>query len=243
MNCCSKSGIHERSSKSQMHTQIFHRIAWLFPSIFLTMEKRLPCSAMCPAICGDRVPMSLPYSFELPGQLLNWLRVQGVSSKLHYFWQQVLLCGTKFQPQDCLSLLNLLLLDGTGLPGALPSTRQGMHPLISLETLKLRRMNLLQYSSPDVPGLFDAIGLEAEEELDGNPFFFLFLNFRHRNAANQAFLSMFLASLITSFLFLTFVSCHARFFSMFHFFHCCLCTWNFRSLRQRNKFVNQIVML
>ena len=118
-----------------------------FPSIFLTMEKRLPCSAMCPAICGDSGPMSLPYSFELPGQLLNWLRVQGVSSKLHYFGQQVLLCGTRFQPQDCLSLLNLLLLDGKGLPAALPSTRQRMHPLISLETLKLRRMNSLQYSS------------------------------------------------------------------------------------------------
>ena len=46
-----------------------------------------------------------------------------------------------------------------------------MHPSISLETLKLRRMNLLQYSfcylteTPDVPGLFDAIGLDAAEEL------------------------------------------------------------------------------
>ena len=86
-----------------------------------------------------------------------------------------------------------------------------MHPLISLETLKLRRMNLLQDSScnrvsPKLqisPDFVDAIGLGAAEELVAiryekhichksrhgyNHFsFFLFLNyFLHRNAANQA---------------------------------------------------------
>ena len=33
--------------------------------------------------------MSLPYSFDFPGQLKNWLRVRGVSPKLHCFGQQV----------------------------------------------------------------------------------------------------------------------------------------------------------
>ena len=47
------------------------------------------------------------------------------------------------------------------------------HPSISLETLKLRRTNLLQDSSCyrdfseaiGIPGLLDAIGLDAMEEL------------------------------------------------------------------------------
>ena len=72
--------------------------------------------------------MSLPYSFDFPGQLKNWLRVQGVSPKLYCFGQQVLLRSTRFQPQDCLSLLNFLLLDAMGFLVAFPLTRQGMHP-------------------------------------------------------------------------------------------------------------------
>ena len=82
---------------------------------------------MCPAICGDSGPSSLPYSFDFRGQLKNWLRVQGCSPKLHCFVQQVLRCSSRFQPQDCRSLLNLLLIDATGLTAALPLTRQGMH--------------------------------------------------------------------------------------------------------------------
>ena len=38
------------------------------------------------------------YPFDFPCQLKNWLRVQ----------EQVPLCSTKSQPQDCRSLLNLL---------------------------------------------------------------------------------------------------------------------------------------
>ena len=91
--------------------------------------------------------MSLPYSFDFPGQLKNWLRVQGVAPKLYYFGQQILLCSSRFQPQDCLSLQNLLLLDATGPSAVLPSTRQGMHPSVALEKSTLRRMSLIQYSS------------------------------------------------------------------------------------------------
>ena len=123
---------------------------------------------MCPAICGDSGPMSLPYSSDFPGQLKNWLRVQGVSAKLYCSGQEVLLCSTSFQPQDCPSLLNFLLLDATGLPAALPSTRQRTHPWAALETSTLRRMSLVQHSScyrvPEaigIPGLLDAIGLGA----------------------------------------------------------------------------------
>ena len=81
---------------------------------------------MCPAICGDGGPMSLLHPFDFPGQLKYWLRVRGDAPKLYCFGQQVLLCSTRSQPQDCRSLLNLLLLDATGLPAAFPSSRQGM---------------------------------------------------------------------------------------------------------------------
>ena len=115
--------------------------------------------------------MSLPYSFDFPGQLQNWLLVQGVSPKLYCFGQQVLLCSTRFQPQDSRNLLNLLLLDATGLPATLPSTSQGLHLAVALETSMLRRMSLFQHSSCyrvssiGIPGLLDAIGLDATEEL------------------------------------------------------------------------------
>ena len=94
--------------------------------------------------------MSPPYSLEFPGQLKNLFYLQGIAPKLYYFGQQILLCSARSQPQDCRNLLNLLLLlllDATGLPAAFPSTRQGMHPLVALETPTLRRMNLVQYSS------------------------------------------------------------------------------------------------
>ena len=67
---------------------------------------------------------------------------------------------------------------------------------------------------------------------------------RSINDAKWTFLPLFLASSITSFLFLTFVSCHAEIFSNFPFFHhCCLCIWNFHCLRHRNEFVNKTVMI
>ena len=49
--------------------------------------------------------------------------MQGVPPKLYCFGQRVSpelvsLCSTKSQPQDCRSLLNLLLLDATGFPAA-----------------------------------------------------------------------------------------------------------------------------
>ena len=56
-------------------------------------------------------------------------------------------------PTSFVSLSNRLLIlkfvhsHPSSFPAALPSTRQGMHPLISLGTLKLRRMNLLRDSS------------------------------------------------------------------------------------------------
>ena len=70
---------------------------------------------MCPAMFEGSGPMSLPYSFHFPGQLKNWLLVQGVSPKLYCFVLQVLHYSTRFQPQDCLSLQNV-----TGLTAALP---------------------------------------------------------------------------------------------------------------------------
>ena len=153
MNCCSKSGIREHSPNSQIHNQIFHRIAsWFDIWSSWPWRRWLPCIAMCPAIFGGSGPMSLPYSFDFPGRLKNWLRVQGVAPKLYCFGQRVSpflvsLCNTRSQPQDCRSLLNLLLLDATGLPAAFPLTRQDLHPLVALEKSTLRRMSLVQYSS------------------------------------------------------------------------------------------------
>ena len=43
-------------------------------------RRRLPCSAMCPAIFRDSGPRSLQYSFDFPGLLKNWLRVQEIAS-------------------------------------------------------------------------------------------------------------------------------------------------------------------
>ena len=142
MNCCLKSGIHEHSPNSLIRIQIFDRNARL----------------------------SSMDSFVFPCQMKNWLRVQGVAFKLCYFWQQILLCSTRSQAKDCLSLLNLLLLDATGLPAAFASTRQGMHPSVSLEKSTLRRMSLVQHSSCftedlGISGLLDAIGLDAVVEL------------------------------------------------------------------------------
>ena len=40
------------------------------------------------AIFGGSGPMSLQYSFDFPGQLKNWHRVQGCSPKVYCFGQQ-----------------------------------------------------------------------------------------------------------------------------------------------------------
>ena len=128
------------------------------------MEKT--ASAMWPATCGDSGPMSLPYS-------VDFYKGRGFSQALTVFGQQALLLGsTRPQPQDCRSLLNLLLLDAIGLTAAFPSNRQGMHPLIALEKSTLRRMNWdfpsccrVFSEAVGILGLLDAIGLGAEEQL------------------------------------------------------------------------------
>ena len=66
---------------------------------------------------------------------------------------------------------------------------------------------------------------------------------RSINDAKCTVCPSFLASAITSVLFLTFVKFHASIFKFFHlFFHCCFRIWNFHCLRHRNKFVHQIVV-
>ena len=116
--------------------------------------------------------MSLLYCFDFSETLKSSILLFLLHVVSHKFEQQA--CDTKAQIQNHQFLLKFIIPLPSGFPGALPSTRQGMHPSISLETLKLRRMNLLQDSScywvspeaPDVPGLSDAIGLDAAEELD-----------------------------------------------------------------------------
>ena len=90
MNCCLKSGIHEHSPNSQIHIQIFHRIARLSSIDFPDHgDDGFQKHDMCSAIFGGSAPMSLLYPFDLPGQLKNWLRVLGVAPKLYCFGQQV----------------------------------------------------------------------------------------------------------------------------------------------------------
>ena len=64
------------------------------------------------------------------------------------------------------------------------------------------------------------------------------------NDEKWTFIPLFLASSITSFLFLTSVSCCCwNFLQFFQFlYHCCLCIWNFHCLRHRNELVNKTVM-
>ena len=104
---------------------------------------------MCPALCGGSGPMSRPCSSDFPGQLRNWLLVLRCVRRTHNFLSlgnRFLFVSTRFQLQDCLSVLKFIL-DATGLTAALPSTRQGMHPWVSLETSTLRRMSLVQHLS------------------------------------------------------------------------------------------------
>ena len=140
MNRCSKSEI------AKFTFQIFQRIA-SFSSIDFRDHGEagfhlVGCVRRYVEI--DSGPMSLLYLFDFPCQLKNWLRVQGVAPKLYCFGQQVPLCSIRSQPQDCRSLVNLLLLDATGFPAAFPLTRQSMHPLVALEKSTLRRTSLGQ---------------------------------------------------------------------------------------------------
>ena len=61
---------------------VFHRSSW-------PLEKTATIKCF-PAKCADSGPMSLPYSFNHPGQLKNWLRVQGGSPKLYCFGNKFL---------------------------------------------------------------------------------------------------------------------------------------------------------
>ena len=137
------------SPNSQIHIQIFHRIDKLFSIAFLTIDHG--ADGFHIVGCDRRyVEIGVPCRFcILFDFLVNWRTgsLQGVVHKLYHFGQQVLLCSTRSLPQDCRSLLNLLLLDATGLSAVFPSTRQGMHPAVALETSTLPQMSLVQYSS------------------------------------------------------------------------------------------------
>ena len=152
-------------------------------------------------------PMLLPYSFDFPGQLKNWLRVQGFHPEPHCFGQQVILCGTRSQPQDCRSLLNVLL-DVTGFSRcfSINSPRYASFSRMWDVDGASNEFELILLSGyPEaigIPGLLDAIGLDAVEELcrkkrrwihrcwsrhGHTSFFFLILYpLRHCGAAYQA---------------------------------------------------------
>ena len=142
MNCCLKSGIQKVVPNRRVHVQIVHGIVWLF-SIFLPDHGEVGFKIVR---CVRRyVEIVLPCRFRIILTfLVNWRTgsvCNGVLPSFTVFGQQVLLCSSKFQPQDCQSLLNFLLLDATG------RCSWGIHPWLALETSKLRRMSLVQHSS------------------------------------------------------------------------------------------------
>ena len=80
MNRCSKSGIHEHSPNSQMHIQIFHRIARLcsidFPDNGEDGFQIVGCVRRYVEVV---VPGRFCILLTFLCQLKNWLRVQGVA--------------------------------------------------------------------------------------------------------------------------------------------------------------------
>ena len=94
------------------------------------------------------VPMSLPYSFWL-----SW-STEELAPCAKGCSPSFIVLGNRFSfvvPSLSRRIVGVLwiffFLTRRVLPAALPSTRQGMHPLTALETSTLRRMRLVQYSS------------------------------------------------------------------------------------------------
>ena len=83
MNRCSKSGIHEHSPNSQIHVQIFHRIAKLSSTDFPDHKKRrLPKKWN---MCGDIYPTSGHSDFGIfnnvdASSILTWLQADDASA-------------------------------------------------------------------------------------------------------------------------------------------------------------------
>ena len=141
MNHCSKNGIHEHSPNSQMHVQIFHRIATLSSINFPDHGE----DGFHVVGCVRRsVEVVVPRCFcILLTFLVNWRTGSVCKVLLPSFTvsgQLVSLCSTRSQLQDCRSLLNLRLLDVTGFHAAFPLTRQGMHLAAALLNSTLRRI-------------------------------------------------------------------------------------------------------
>ena len=128
---------------------------------------------MCSAIFEGGGPVSLLYPFVFPCQLKNWLHVQGlypsfsVSGNKFFF----VVPGSSRRKVGVLRIF--FFLTRRVLSAALPLTRHGMHPLIALEKSTLRPLSfdsilILLSGFPEaigIPGLLDAIGLDAVEEL------------------------------------------------------------------------------
>ena len=151
MNRCPKSGIHEHSANSQIHIQIFHRIA-KFSSIDFPDhgEDGLRMMVCVWRYFGKNVSTSLLYPFNFPGQLKNWLRVR--SGLLPSF----IILGNKFpfvMPDLSLRIVGVFWIFFffffliRRVSRCFTLTRQGMHPLVAIETSTLRRMSLVQHSS------------------------------------------------------------------------------------------------
>ena len=135
---------------SQIHIQIFHKIARLSSIDFPDHEesfRKMGCAwRYLEAVSPRR------FCILLTCQLNTCLRVQGITPKVYCLgngFPRTLFpsSSTRSQPQDCRSLLNLLLLGATGFSAAFPLSRQSMHPSVALEKSTLRQVSWDQYSS------------------------------------------------------------------------------------------------
>ena len=106
MNCCFESGIHEYSPYGHIHVQILHRIVWWYsvdlPDRVLDGFQTVGCVRRC-------VEIVVPCRFcILLTFLVNWRTGSVCKVFLPRFiivGQQIPLCSTKSQPQDCRSVI------------------------------------------------------------------------------------------------------------------------------------------
>ena len=167
MNSCSKSGIHEHSPKSQIHIQIFHETAGWFSIDFPEQGEDGFHDVRCVRWYGEIV-VPCRFCILLTCQLKNWLRVQGVAPKLYCFGHQSLLFSTKFQPQDCRSLL-----DATGprCSSINPPRYASLSRTWDVDAASKELVSILIMLS----GFPEAIGIPGLERFWHNSFFFFVL--------------------------------------------------------------------
>ena len=110
--------------------------------------------------------MSLPYSFDFPGQQKNWLRVQGVSPKLYCFGQQVLVLAAGLSSESSSSWWDGFHRCSSINPPRYASLSRTWDVDAASNELASTLILLSGFTKAiGITRLLDAIGLDAAEEL------------------------------------------------------------------------------